>query len=131
VRPICAEVLEKNASRSPQRSCLEYCPTEASPADIGGLEALSNWLTKRAWPSAAEARALWPAPAQGGWLLVGPQGTGKSLTAKAIAHQLGDALLRLIVGRPCLPSGGAEAKRATANESAGPKRWHPAVLWIG
>lgn len=93
-----AEVLEEKRQAIARSELLEYCPSEASPADIGGLEALKHWLEQRHRAFSEEARR-YGLPLPRGVLLVGPQGTGKSLTAKAIAHSWGMPLLRLDVGR--------------------------------
>ena len=45
------------------------------------------------------SKELFGLPLPRGVLLIGPQGTGKSLTAKAIAHSWSMPLLRLDVGR--------------------------------
>ena len=42
-----AEVLEEKRQAIAKSELLEYCPSEASPADIGGLEALKHWLEQR------------------------------------------------------------------------------------
>ncbi|MBM5800793.1 MAG: AAA family ATPase, partial [Cyanobacteria bacterium K_DeepCast_35m_m2_023] len=93
-----AEVLEEKRQVIARSALLEYCPSEATTADIGGLEALKHWLEQRHMAFSDEAQA-YGLPLPRGVLLVGPQGTGKSLTAKAIAHTWGMPLLRLDVGR--------------------------------
>jgi len=97
---------EKTPVRSPASSC-GVCPIEASPADTRGLEALKQWLEPApAWLQRDSERAH-GLPCQGG-LAGGPQGTGKSLTAKAIAHAGGDLpLLRAGCVGVCR-SGGAK-----------------------
>ncbi|MFN9631879.1 MAG: AAA family ATPase, partial [Cyanobacteriota bacterium] len=93
-----AEVLEEKRLAIARSELLEYCPTEATPADIGGLEALKHWLDQRHRAFSEDARRF-GLPLPRGVLLVGPQGTGKSLTARAIAHSWSMPLLRLDVGR--------------------------------
>ncbi|MGA0162384.1 MAG: AAA family ATPase, partial [Vulcanococcus sp.] len=41
------EVLEEKRQAIARSELLEYCPTEATPADIGGLDALKRWLEQR------------------------------------------------------------------------------------
>jgi SpoVK/Ycf46/Vps4 family AAA+-type ATPase len=77
---------------------LEYYPPDAALKDIGGLELLKQWLDKRTRSFTDEARAF-GLPAPKGILLLGVQGCGKSLTAKAIAAVWNLPLLRLDVGR--------------------------------
>ena len=92
------EILEEKRQNIARSEVLEYCETKATPSDIGGLDALKNWLDQRHQAFSDEARQF-GLPLPRGVLLVGPQGTGKSLTAKAIAHSWSMPLLRLDVGR--------------------------------
>jgi hypothetical protein len=64
---------------------------------VGGLDLLKGWLAQRrlAYSPAARAYGL---PSPKGALLVGVPGTGKSLTAKAVATAWGVPLLRLDLG---------------------------------
>ena len=122
------EVLEEKRQSIAKSEVLEYCETKASPSDIGGLEALKDWLNQRHQAFSDEARQF-GLPLPRGVLLVGPQGTGKSLTAKAIAHSWSMPLLRLDVGR--LFAGLVGASEARTRETI--KRAEamaPCVLWI-
>ncbi|MFM7465384.1 MAG: AAA family ATPase [Cyanobium sp.] len=123
-----AEVLEEKRLAIARSELLEYCPTEATPADIGGLEALKHWLEQRHRAFSEEARRF-GLPLPRGVLLLGPQGTGKSLTARAIAHSWSMPLLRLDVGR--LFAGLVGASEARTREMI---QWvealAPCVLWI-
>ncbi|MEB3166114.1 MAG: AAA family ATPase [Cyanobacteriota bacterium] len=123
-----AEVLEEKRQAIARSELLEYCPSEATPADIGGLEALKHWLEQRHRAFGEEARA-YGLPLPRGVLLVGPQGTGKSLTAKAIAHSWGMPLLRPDVGRlfPGLV-GASDARTREMIQRA--EAMAPCVLWI-
>jgi len=77
---------------------LEYFHTSASIADIGGLDLLKQWLGARGKAFSERARAF-GLPEPRGLLLLGVQGCGKSLTAKAVASLWQLPLLRLDVGR--------------------------------
>lgn len=77
---------------------LEYYHPDAKIRDIGGLDYLKEWLVKRSAAFQDDARAF-GLPAPRGILLIGVQGCGKSLLAKAVASQWELPLLRLDVGR--------------------------------
>ena len=123
-----AEVLEEKRQAIAKTELLEYCPSEATPADIGGLEALKHWLEQRRMAFTEEARR-YGLPLPRGVLLVGPQGTGKSLTAKAIAHSWAMPLLRLDVGRLFAGLVGASEAR-TREMILRAEAMAPCVLWI-
>ena len=123
-----AEVLEEKRQAIARSELLEYCPSEATPADIGGLEALKLWLEQRHRAFSEEARR-YGLPLPRGVLLVGPQGTGKSLTARAIAHSWGMPLLRLDVGRLFAGLVGASEAR-TREMIQRAEAMAPCVLWI-
>jgi hypothetical protein len=74
-----------------------YDPLPGGLDAVGGLDALKTWLAsrKQAYSPAARAYGL---PAPRGALVAGVSGTGKSLTAKAIATAWGVPLLRLDLG---------------------------------
>jgi len=123
-----AEVLEEKRQAIARSELLEYCPSEATTADIGGLEALKHWLEQRHRAFSDEARR-YGLPLPRGVLLVGPQGTGKSLTAKAIAHSWSMPLLRLDVGRLFAGLVGASEAR-TREMIQRAEAMAPCVLWI-
>ena len=77
---------------------LEYYPTEEQFANVGGLENLKTWLARRGSAFSEPARRF-GLPEPKGLLLLGVQGCGKSLTAKAIASSWKMPLLRLDMGR--------------------------------
>jgi len=81
-----------------QTEILEYYSVNENIANLGGLDNLKNWLKKRkaAFSTQASSYGL---PTPRGLLLIGIQGTGKSLTAKVIANDWELPLLKLDVGR--------------------------------
>ena len=81
-----------------QTNILEFYPVTTTLADIGGLYNLKVWLNKRSNAFSQRAQA-YGIPAPKGILLIGIQGTGKSLSAKAISQQWKLPLLRLDIGR--------------------------------
>ncbi len=77
---------------------LEYFETSETMTSVGGMALLKDWLNKRALAFSERARAF-GLPEPKGLLLLGVQGAGKSLVAKAIASQWRLPLLRLDLGR--------------------------------
>ena len=81
-----------------QTEILEYTSVEEKITNLGGLDNLKDWLKKR--KTAFGLQALnYGLPTPRGLLLVGIQGTGKSLAAKAIANEWQLPLLKLDVGK--------------------------------
>jgi SpoVK/Ycf46/Vps4 family AAA+-type ATPase len=91
-------VLEEKRQVIRKSGLLEYYPTEEKLGDVGGLDALKGWLGRRG-AAFSEAARKFGLPEPKGLLLLGVQGCGKSLTAKAIAAQWRLPLLRLDMGR--------------------------------
>jgi AAA+ superfamily predicted ATPase len=77
---------------------LDYYETDVRFDRVGGLGYLKEWLRKRALAFSDRARAFGLPPPKG-VLLLGVQGCGKSMCAKAVAGLWGMPLLRLDVGR--------------------------------
>lgn len=107
---------------------LEYHSGEETFAGVGGLAILKGWLQKRAAAFTEEARAF-GLPAPKGVLLLGVQGCGKSLCAKAVASLWQLPLLRFDMGRmfgSLVGSSEENIRRAIAvAESVA-----PAILWV-
>ncbi len=81
-----------------QTEILEYSSVNEQIANLGGLENLKDWLKKRKTAFGLQA-FNYGLPTPRGLLLIGIQGTGKSLTAKAIANDWQLPLLKLDVGK--------------------------------
>ena len=81
-----------------QTQILEFQSTSVTFDDVGGLKNLKEWLANRK-ESFGEKAKLYGLPVPRGLLIAGVQGTGKSLTAKAIANDWKLPLLRLDIGR--------------------------------
>lgn len=81
-----------------QTEILEYWSVDETISKIGGVDSLKNWLKKRQTSFGVQA-STYGLPTPRGLLLVGIQGTGKSLTAKAIANEWQLPLLKLDVGK--------------------------------
>ncbi len=81
-----------------QTEILEYCSINEKISNLGGLNNLKEWLNKRKMAFSIQA-SNYGLPTPRGLLLIGIQGTGKSLTAKAIANDWQLPLLKLDVGK--------------------------------
>ena len=81
-----------------QTEILEYWSVNETISKIGGVDNLKDWLKKRKISFSVQA-SNYGLPTPRGLLLVGIQGTGKSLTAKAIATEWQLPLLKLDVGK--------------------------------
>jgi SpoVK/Ycf46/Vps4 family AAA+-type ATPase len=121
-------ILEEKRQTIRQTQILDFYPATATVSNIGGLDNLKEWLLRRGGAFSERARQ-YGLPAPKGLLLVGIQGTGKSLTAKAIAHQWRLPLLRLDVGRLF---GGVvgESESRTRQMIQLAEALAPCVLWI-
>ena len=81
-----------------QTEILEYISVNENIANLGGLANLKSWLKKRKTAFSIQA-SKYGLPTPRGLLLVGIQGTGKSLAAKAISTDWQLPLLKLDVGK--------------------------------
>ena len=124
--------LEEAVLREKQRllgsnDSLEFFPLQEGMEDVGGLEQLKQWLQERQGAFSQEARDF-GLPSPKGLLLVGVQGCGKSLSAKAIARHWALPLLRLDLGRVFEGrKAPEEALRAALQTS---EAMSPCVLWL-
>ncbi|MBF2028853.1 MAG: AAA family ATPase [Oscillatoriales cyanobacterium C42_A2020_001] len=121
-------ILEEKRQTIRQTQILDFYPTTANITDIGGLDNLKEWLLRRGGSFSERARQ-YGLPHPRGLLLVGIQGTGKSLTAKAIAHHWHLPLLRLDVGRLFAGLVG-ESESRTRQMIQLAEALAPCVLWI-
>jgi len=107
---------------------LEYYATDENFNNVGGLTMLKDWLNKRAAAFTAEAREF-GLPSPKGILMLGVQGCGKSLCAKAVSNLWQLPLLRFDMGRmfgSLVGSSEENVRRAIAvAESVA-----PAILWV-
>lgn len=121
-------VLEEKRQTIRQTQILDFYPATEQISDIGGLDNLKDWLIRRGGAFTERARQ-YGLPHPRGLMLVGIQGTGKSLTAKAIAHHWHLPLLRLDVGRLF---GGlvGESESRTRQMIQVAEALAPCILWI-
>lgn len=121
-------ILEEKRQSIRQTQILDYYPAKEQISDIGGLDNLKDWLLRRGGAFSDKARE-YGLPHPRGLLLVGIQGTGKSLTAKAIAHHWHLPLLRLDVGRLFAGLVG-ESESRTRQMINLAEALAPCILWI-
>ncbi|MGL5878891.1 MAG: AAA family ATPase [Xenococcaceae cyanobacterium] len=91
-------VLEEKKQTIRQTGILEFFKPQESLKSVGGLDNLKEWVKMRQYAFTEEARS-YGIPNPKGVLLVGIQGTGKSLSVKTIAREWRLPLLRLDTGR--------------------------------
>lgn len=107
---------------------LEFYSSGERFDNIGGLEFLKDWLRKRGKSFSVRAREF-GLPAPKGILLIGVQGCGKSLTAKAVASYWSMPLLKLDVGSlfsSLVGSTEENLRKALATAES----VSPAILWV-
>lgn len=119
--------VHEDKKRAIRRSAvLEGVHVELSIEQVGGMDRLKEWLASRRDAFLDEARQF-GLPAPRGLLLMGVQGCGKSLMAKAVAGYWSLPLVRLdlsaVFGSP-RPEAALRNALRTAEAMA------PAVLWL-
>jgi SpoVK/Ycf46/Vps4 family AAA+-type ATPase len=105
-----------------------YEPDPRGMDAVGGLDLLKAWLASRKSALSQRARAFGLPPPKG-VMLVGVPGSGKSLTAKAVASAWGLPLLRLDLGAmrsKYVGESEGNIRRALATAEA----VSPCVLWL-
>lgn len=121
-------VLEEKKQIVRRSGILEFYEAEEGLEDVGGLAALKAWLARRVAAFTEDARA-YGLPTPKGILVLGVQGCGKSLLAKAVSRAWRMPLLRLDVGRIFgRYVGESEAAIRRAIQTA--EAVAPAILWI-
>jgi MoxR-like ATPase len=122
------KILERKAQAIHDGGLLDYFPPADNRYEMGGFERLKQWLVRARVGFSEEARALNLAPPKG-ILLVGVQGCGKSLAAKAIAREWQLPLVKLEAARLYDKYvGESEKNLRRAVETA--EALAPVVLWI-
>jgi len=107
---------------------LEFVEAPTSMDEIGGMARLKRWLSDRNASFSKEAIAFGIAPPRG-VLLLGVQGAGKSLCAKAVATAWNRPLLRLDPG-VLYDRYVGESERRLREALHQIEAMAPAVLWI-
>jgi SpoVK/Ycf46/Vps4 family AAA+-type ATPase len=125
-----ASVLQAKRAVIERTGVLEYFPTDERLEEVAGLGALKRWLEQRAvaFHDPPRARDFGLSPPRG-ILLIGVQGCGKSLCAKAVASAWQLPLLRFDPSRIFdRYVGQTEKNMAHAMRIA--ERMAPVILWI-
>lgn len=102
--------------------------TQCEIGDVGGMENVKRWLQKRKIGLRPSARKL-GLDAPKGMLLLGVQGCGKSMLAKAVAHEWALPLLRLDFGK-VMNMWMGETERNIRSALLVAEATAPCVLWV-
>lgn len=121
-------ILQRKAQIIQEGGVLEYFPMDDTPLDLGGFTGLKQWLAYAKVGFSPQAQAVNLKPPKG-ILIVGIQGCGKSLAAKAIARAWKMPLLKLDAGRLYDKYVG-ESEKNFRHAIALAESMAPAVLWI-
>ncbi|ABR35923.1 MULTISPECIES: AAA family ATPase [Clostridium] len=121
-------ILEEKCQVIKKTGILEFEKSDLNMNDVGGLENLKRWVSKRnkSWLDSAQKYNI---PAPKGVLITGVPGCGKSLTAKAISAMWQLPLLRLDMGKIFSGIvGSSEENMRKAIKTA--EAVAPSILWI-
>jgi ATP-dependent 26S proteasome regulatory subunit len=122
------DVYSEKAQSVKKSGVLEVFEANSAFKDIGGVELVKAWARRRRNSNGEKARA-YGLPAPHGLMLVGIQGCGKSLVAKAIAAEWNQPLIRFDIGRAYNSLQG-KTEEAVRNAIATAEAVAPCVLWI-
>jgi len=122
------EIIQSKKQIIQKSGILEFFDAKDHMEQVGGLDYLKRWLSKRqaAFTEKAKAYGL---PCPRGILLLGVQGCGKSLTAKACAALWKFPLLRLDTGR-LFSSRVGSSEENTRRAIRLAEALAPCILWI-
>lgn len=121
-------VLQEKEQIIKKTEILEFVRSDLKMADVGGLENLKRWLSKRnkSWLDSARKYGL---PAPKGVLITGVPGCGKSLISKSISSMWQLPLLRLDMSKIFRGIvGSSEENMRKAIQTA--EAIAPSILWI-
>lgn len=121
-------ILDRKRAMMSDSGVLQFVNTPADLSEIAGLRRLKAWLARREHALTDEARGFGIDPPRG-VLMLGVQGTGKSLCARAIASAWKRPLLRLDPGTLYDRYIG-ESERRLRHALQQAEALSPCVLWI-
>ncbi len=121
-------ILHRKAQVIRSGGVLDYFPVANNQLELGGFAGLKQWLARAQVGFTSQARQLNLNPPKG-ILIVGIQGCGKSLAAKAIAREWKMPLLKLDAGRLYDKYVG-ESEKNFRQAIALAESMAPTVLWI-
>ena len=123
-----ASIVHEKRQALRRTPALSFHESSAGLDDVGGLGELKRWLRERRRAFTDEARRF-GLPLPRGLLLLGVQGCGKSLSAKAVAREWNFPLLRLDLAAAF--GAADQTPEATIREAtAVAESIAPCVLWI-
>ncbi len=122
------KVLDLKQETLMKSGLLEYVPSDESLDDVAGMANLKSWLGRRRTAFGPRAKDFGLETPKG-VLLLGVQGCGKSLCAKAVAREWALPLIRLDPGTLYDKYVG-ESERRLREAIATTEAMAPAVLWI-
>jgi ATP-dependent 26S proteasome regulatory subunit len=119
-------IIEEKKKSIRKSEVLEYFDLEEDLGQVGGLEEVKRWVEDRTRAFDDEA-ARYGLPAPKGLLLIGVQGCGKSLTAKAVAGTWKLPLVRLDLSAVF---GSASPETSMHRAMLVAESLSPVVLWV-
>ena len=123
-----AEIVRDKRRALRRTPALDFHDDDTQLTDVGGLQELKRWLGERRRAFGDEARQF-GLPVPRGLLLLGVQGCGKSLSAKAVAREWSFPLLRLDLAS-AFGSATQSPEMAMQEAIQVAESLAPAVLWI-
>jgi len=122
-------IMSEKAKVLESAGILEYTPFEGDMSSIGGLQLLKEWLIRRKKVIFDSRSKDFGVANPKGVFLLGPPGTGKSLTAKCIALEFGLPLIKFDMSRVFGKFvGSSEERMRMVFDQI--ESLSPAVLWI-
>jgi len=121
-------VLQEKKQVIQQTQLLEFCIADKNISELGGLDNFKEWLQMRENAFSQEA-VDYGLPYPKGLLLIGIQGTGKSIAAKILAREWQLPLLRLDFGRLFASLVGQSEQRVRKMIELA-EAMSPCVLWV-